>query len=287
MKRVEKIRYYNELFPILCPILCEMVTWNGKIPLENAVIIPRYTIEPDGGTIMGKWQPFHTCEQLVAFGREKLPDSFQLGGVFDTLPTDEIRADHKLGVRSAKSPLVLDIDIDVYDRENICECGKEKKMCNTCYHHFLKPAQRVLEYLLITRFGFEKVFFVFSGKKGMHTWVLDERVWSWTKAQRKTFLDSIAYDAHSVANDSFIMGDIFRDRNLTTDYPKFDSAVTTDPTHLKKLPLMMHQDTLFISILLPNTDSGFEFSMDFHCMKPNDMSGDSMKIFAERIKTIL
>ena len=283
VSKSEKERYYKIFFPIVCPVLVQMVTQNGKIPLQNVIIVPRYTI--NGETVMGKWASFYSCEQLMAFGLEKMPDYFQLGGIFDMVPTPDVREANKLGITSAKNPLVLDIDMNDYDRTDVCDCGTQAKMCDQCYFTLLVPAQKFLKYILEKRYGFQKVLYVFSGKRGMHVWVLDDRVWSWTREQRQVFLDSISCDAFSIKNDTYIMNDIFNN-NLKL-FPKFDEAVTVDPCHLKKLPLMMHQDTRNICILFPNLDSGFSFSMKLHCIRPNDMSDQEMRMFAERIKYLV
>jgi DNA primase catalytic subunit len=284
----EKKRYYDWLFPIVAPTLVKLVTQNGKHPLQNVVIIPRWTSK-EGETIMGKWQPFYSCEELIKFGQDKKPDSFQLGGVFHSVPTPEVRQLNKNGITTAMGPVVLDIDINDYNRDGVCDCGDAHKMCNTCYLTLLQPAQRCLDYLLKQVYGFKKVFHVFSGKRGMHTWILDDRVWEWTREQREVFLKSISVDSITIKKDKTVQTAFFKRPAFDIDphYPVFDRAVTEDQTHLKKLPLMMHQDTLNISFLFPDVDSGMNFSMDHHCMKPNDVSPDVMKLFTEKLNEIV
>jgi len=286
MKRVrspnEKQTYYDILFPHIAPTLVDMITQNGRIPLENIVIIPRWKI--NGRDVFGQWQPFTSAQELIAFGQQKTPDSFQLGGIFEQTPTQEVRELNKRGVITATGPMVIDIDMNDYDRSLVCACGNEAKMCDVCYQTLLVPAQRILDYLLCEIYGFQQTFKVFSGKRGMHVWVLDKRCWEWTKEQRTSFIHSISVDSLSIRENPNIRKML---KNFDLEYPRFDLAVTADPCHLKKLPLMMHQDTRYLSILFPDLDSGYNFEMSYHCLKPNDIGLDMIKIFVDKIKNLL
>ncbi len=282
----EKKRYFDVFFPAILPVLCKLMTQSGKIPLKNVILVPRW-LKPDGGTSMGKYDSFNSVQDILDFATKNGPINFQLGGIFNAPPSDELKNGHKQGVLSATGPPVLDIDINDYNRENVCDCGERKIMCDKCYQHFLFPAQQVLEYLLYSVFGFKKVLFVYSGKRGMHTWILDERAWNWTKSQRKSFLAGISHDSVSIINDQYITNVIFKNRDLKTDYPKFDEAVTTDPCHLRKLPLMLHQDTMYVSILLPDTRSGVVFNTKHHYILPAELGMETVKMFVERIEQVL
>jgi DNA primase small subunit len=69
-------------------------------------------------------------------------------------------------------PLVFDIDINDYAKWRAC-CGGEKVLCDTCWP-VVQFAQRLLGAFL-EDCGMEHVLFFFSGSKGLHAWVFDDR----------------------------------------------------------------------------------------------------------------
>ncbi len=112
----------------------------------------------------------------------------------------------------------------------------------------------MLHYLLRQVFGFKRVFDVYSGRRGAHTWCYDKRCINWTSAQRATFMERIMCKKMLDISDDIsdhiyynILLPIFKQspvlfardpscsRQIVFDslYPKFDKRVTMDARHLK------------------------------------------------------
>jgi DNA primase small subunit len=66
--------------------------------------------------------------------------------------------------------LVFDVDLSDYDPLRFC-C-KDAAMCEICWG-FIVGAIKVLQHLLIKRYGFKRIVFFFSGRRGVHCWVVD------------------------------------------------------------------------------------------------------------------
>lgn len=85
--------------------------------------------------------------------------------------------------------LVFDIDIDSYD--SIRTCCKDKKQCNKC-QIYLKAAIKVLYKILKDDFGYIKILFVYSGRRGIHCWVLDNESSRLCSEARNALLEYIS-----------------------------------------------------------------------------------------------
>ena len=90
-----------------------------------------------------------------------------------------IYKDLSLGAKSevTKRELTFDIDLNDYKDDQgrsirAC-CGEEKKTCLRCWK-YAQFAIRVLNDILTKDFGYERILFVFSGRRGLHCWVSDE-----------------------------------------------------------------------------------------------------------------
>lgn len=298
----ERERYNEQLVKTVYEGLWEsLVTCDGSYPLSQVELSFRWDSN-SGETIMQRFTKFHNKEEFLAACVKSKPHTIQLGGILPNFPPpplaigeipidparSSIERDRELckaNITCARGPLVIDIDLTDYDRSLVCFCLKEKKCCNVCFSVFMKPAMEILQYILCDLFEFKKVFFVWSGGRGIHTWVVDDCVINWTDYQRTTFI----YRISKMEDDPMIQEILERippiegstETIYKTFYPKFDFNVSKSAAHLKKLPLAIHQITgnICFPLLKPNL-----FQPEMHSKKPNDISIDTIKKFCTGIK---
>ncbi|KIH53648.1 DNA primase small subunit [Ancylostoma duodenale] len=94
------------------------------------------------------------------------PHKLDIGAVYSHKPKDNKKhSDFK----ALERELVFDIDLTDYDNVR-----KEAKVCAKCWR-FVSLAVQVLDKLLDEHFGFKARMWVFSGRRGVHCWVGDEK----------------------------------------------------------------------------------------------------------------
>lgn len=139
--------------------------------------------EPGSNNVHNVFQRYQTfpstgnqsTEQLLKqrFSRLPLNTRIDLGGVMTTDVADARRSDLSVGFRE----LIFDVDLDKeYNCFRTCECVKEEKsppfICPQCWP-YLTLAIRTVEHLLARHFGWYDTLWLFSGRRGVHCWVLD------------------------------------------------------------------------------------------------------------------
>ena len=167
--------------------------------------------------------------------------------------------------------LVIDVDLDdqlegMYDRRGICGCaGQKRTVCEVCWHVFMDPAQAAME-VLLRHFGVTKYIVYFSGRRGLHWWLLDDWIIMMTNGERARLMESFntppnehsalgraMYEAlapyataHPALQARCPPGDyVSLMREL---YPKMDVPVGADASHLHGIPLTLHPETRVLRI---------------------------------------
>jgi len=255
-------RYWRCLFPRAWGrVLERMATCDGLFPLECRELSPRWT-RSSGESIMKRHQ---TYTDVVAECQRIQPHALQFGGV------------HWQG--GVFGELVFDVDMDDYDRRAVCECPSGR-VCSTCWHVYMEPARVALDWILREWFQFRKLLHVFSGRRGFHVWVFDRRAVLLTAEQRKSLVDRVM-SAHLVEDELCahlreLLEPLARKRNMLdwrALFPKLDGPVSRDASHLKKIPLTIHQDTQRIGIPLSR---GAEFDPALDMWRPQDVPAETL-----------
>lgn len=170
---------------------------------ENGVLIPSH------------YNTFHSVFELREYIRCRPPYSIHLGQrTLEPVNVKERRTMYR-------SDLVFDYDIS--PRGNICNCS-EKQMCPLCWKNIVIPDIQKLIRCLVEK-GFKKIFAVFSGRRGVHVWVVGKEVRMYREQARETLINNIASSCG-----------VNLDRGASS------------LTHAIKIPYSIHHDTLQASL---------------------------------------
>ncbi|KAG9294296.1 hypothetical protein G9A89_021655 [Geosiphon pyriformis] len=118
-----------------------------------------------------RYQSFKDGEELKKELLNELPTKFDIGAIYTAQPK------HKKNIRANQfqaimKELVFDIDMTDYDDIRICCSGAN--ICRKCWK-FMTIAIKIIDVALRDDFGFKHILWVYSGRRGVHCWVCDER----------------------------------------------------------------------------------------------------------------
>lgn len=128
-----------------------------------------------------RYQSFKDGAEMQTAIRDRCPAKIDIGPVYTVDP--QRRAAYAAGQGFAPVERELVFDIDLTDYDDVRTCGKEGHICSKCWP-LMAAAVAILDRGLREDFGFRHVLFVYSGRRGVHAWVCDERARKLTDEQR-------------------------------------------------------------------------------------------------------
>lgn len=152
--------YYKEYFPSV-PFV-DWLAYGDKVALQRREF--SFTLD---GDIYQRFLDFNSSEELKKDLIKKKPHKIDIGAVYTNSCKHRLAADFK----EVQRELVFDIDISDYD--DVRRCCQGAKVCETCWP-LMSIAVKVLKRILNNDFGWNHLLFVFSGRRGIHCWVLDK-----------------------------------------------------------------------------------------------------------------
>ena len=125
-----------------------------------------FTLEND---VYFRFQSFTSSDELKNKLISYCPKKIDIGAMYNVLPTEHKTADPFF---PEEKEIVFDIDMTDYD--DIRTCCQEAKLCDKCWKYMI-VAYKILDDILREDFGFEHILYAFSGRRGIHAWLCDER----------------------------------------------------------------------------------------------------------------
>ena len=154
--------YYSNFFPY------EMYfSWLGRGEVDQFQRREfSFTLEND---VYFRFQSYKSSDELKKKLIQYCPKKIDIGAMYNVLPTEHKTADPFF---PQEKEIVFDIDMTDYD--DIRTCCQEAKLCNKCWKYMI-VAYKILDKILREDFGFEHILYAFSGRRGIHAWLCDER----------------------------------------------------------------------------------------------------------------
>jgi DNA primase small subunit len=164
--------YYSRLFPY--HLLFDWLSYDPTNTSTEKLFARRefsFTIEIAGEEIYIRYQSYSKLADFQAAILQRKPMKIDIGAVFSHPPKD-----HKAiaqGFATEQRELVFDIDLTDYDDVRQCGCTGAK-ICSKCWQ-MMTMAVKVMEKGLREDFGFKHIAWFYSGRRGIHAWVCDEK----------------------------------------------------------------------------------------------------------------
>lgn len=182
--------YYRERFPY--DFMVHMLTHGGVDP-EGWSLAHReqgLCIATNFDDLMRRYQaPADAAEwrQLLGTNTRRLR-KVDVGAVYYAPPAaiEAIREGRKLADMVARRELVFDVDLNDYRDVRFC-CGSTATCCTACWP-LAHAAAVLLDALLRADLQCTKVAWFFSGRRGLHCWVCDEKCALLTDERRSRLL---------------------------------------------------------------------------------------------------
>jgi DNA primase small subunit len=187
--------YYGRLFPAQL-----MFQWLARA--QPTLFQKRewsYTLDND---IYVRFQAFKDHKEFKDDLKKKVPHKIDIGAIYNARPS----------MKSAVGSFIplqreFVIDIDLTDYGDVRACCEGANACDKCWT-LMKAAMKVLHAALVEDLGFEHILWVYSGRRGIHCWVCDERIVKFDNEQRSKLIDYFSvyqgneHNAQKISNDA-------------------------------------------------------------------------------------
>lgn len=173
-------RYYEDMFPL--QLIYNWLNYKDSNRKDSFKFREfSFTLQ---GDIYQRFLAFESAWALRQALLAKNPIKIDVGAVYNISPRQG-RA-FPLDFKPLEHELVFDIDISDYD--DVRNCCEGSAICMNCWP-FMKIGAKILKKVLTEEFGFTKLLFVYSGRRGFHCWVCDKAARELTTEARRAIAD--------------------------------------------------------------------------------------------------
>ncbi|KAI8808392.1 hypothetical protein BJ742DRAFT_747943 [Cladochytrium replicatum] len=171
--------FYSRFFPF-----DEIYRWLSYGNVYTRYFAHREISYQLAGDVVIRFLSYKDADEFKQDVVKRLPQKIDIGAVYNIQPKD--RKTVKSGqLIPMERELVFDIDMTEYDEVRTC-CSKAE-VCLKCWD-FMTVAIKVIDKAMRDDFGFKHILWVYSGRRGVHCWVGDERARELTVTSRKAIV---------------------------------------------------------------------------------------------------
>lgn len=174
-------QYYDHLFPV--GLFNQWLRYGRDDVFKRREI--SFTLP---GELYIRWKSFDSQEEFKTDLVKSVPLKIDIGAVYNRPPKDKATGITNKLVPKSKE-LVFDIDMTDYaDVLGTMGGGDAAEECDRCWE-VMATAATIIDKALREDFGFRHILWVYSGRRGVHCWVADERARKLTNEQRSAVAD--------------------------------------------------------------------------------------------------
>lgn len=148
-----------------------------------------------------RYLSFESEAELEKEINSKAPHKIDIGAVFTCRPKH-----HRSTPRMLPVEREIVFDIDLSDYNPVRTCCQENAICQKCWK-FMVVAVKVLDIAVREDFGFEHIFWVFSGRRGIHAWICDPEARKLDNKARSALADYMSLITFSSDNNATSNGE--------------------------------------------------------------------------------
>lgn len=161
--------YYKYIFPY--GPYCQWLHYNSQISEVHGIFNLRefsFTLQND---VYVRYQSFLNKQEFEKELMKMNPCKIDIGAIYNHPPKDRNRY-HSGTFKAQTKELVFDIDMTDYD--DVRSCCQGADICTKCWT-LMKIAIRIIDEALRDDFGFRHILWIYSGRRGVHCWVCDDK----------------------------------------------------------------------------------------------------------------
>ncbi len=134
---------------------------------------------------------FESPEKLKEYVLENIPLAIYVGAIYNEGP-NYFNQKSIQNLEWIRRELIFDIDLTEYDNVRPCSCTGKNQNCEYCWE-LINVSIKWIHETLIEDFGVKDIKWVFSGRRGVHAWILDRSMSYLDDEQRSAIVNYLTF----------------------------------------------------------------------------------------------